>query len=93
MVEKTQTNSHSIISLINGILSILIPFIGLILGVIGVVFSRKAVKQIEKTNESGRGLAIAGLICAVVGITLQFLSVLGLILFYSVTITSSINIL
>ncbi|MFJ5625317.1 DUF4190 domain-containing protein [Peribacillus loiseleuriae] len=86
MVEKTQTNSHSIISLIYGILSILIPFIGLILGVIGVVLSRKAVKQIEKINDSGRGLAIAGLICSIVGIILQFLSVLSLILFYSVTI-------
>ncbi|MFJ7976806.1 DUF4190 domain-containing protein [Peribacillus sp. JNUCC 23] len=72
MVGKTQTNSNSIISLINGILSILIPFLGLILGIIGILFSRKAVKQIEKTNEGGRGLAISCLICSVVGIIIQF---------------------
>ena len=32
MVEKTETNSKSIISLILGILSIIVPFIGLVLG-------------------------------------------------------------
>ena len=34
MVEKTQTNSNSVTSLTLGVLSILIPYIGLILGVI-----------------------------------------------------------
>ncbi len=87
MVEKTQTNSNSIISLINGILSILIPFLGLILGIIGILFSRKAVKQIEKINEGGRGLAISCLICSVVGIIIQFFCVLGIIL-YNLTTTT-----
>lgn len=77
MVEKNETNSNSIISLTLGILSILIPFLGLVLGVIGVVVSRKASKEIVKTNEGGRGLTISGLICNVVGIIIQLFAVLG----------------
>ena len=86
MVEKTQTNnSNSIISLTLGILSILIPHIGLILGVIGIVVSRKATKEIVKTDEGGSGLATSGLICSVVGIIIQLFLVVSIIAFYSLT--------
>jgi hypothetical protein len=85
MSEKNQTNNSSVISLTVGILSLFIPFIGLILGIIGIVFSRKAVKQINQTNENGRGLATAGLICSIVGIILQLLMVLGYVAYFSVS--------
>jgi hypothetical protein len=85
MIEKNQTNNSSVISLTVGILSLFIPFIGLILGIIGIVFSRKAVKQINKTNENGRGLATAGLICSIVGIIIQLLMVLGYVAYFSVS--------
>jgi hypothetical protein len=81
MVEKTQTNSNSVISLTLGTLSILIPFLGVILGVIGIMFSRIALNEIRETNENGLGLATAGLICSVVGVITQLFGVLGLILF------------
>ncbi|WP_375219182.1 DUF4190 domain-containing protein [Psychrobacillus sp. PGGUH221] len=61
MVEKTHTNSNSVISLTLGILSILIPFVGLILGGIGVVVSRKAAKELVIINQGGSGLATSGL--------------------------------
>ncbi len=82
---KGQTNSNSVISLTLGILSIVIPFIGLILGGIGVIVSRKATKQIVLSHEGGRGLAISGLICSSVGIILQTLTVLGLVTYYTTT--------
>jgi hypothetical protein len=86
MVEKTQTNnSKSVVSLTLGILSILIPHIGLILGVIGIVVSRKATKEIVKTDEGGSGLATSGLICSVVGIIIQLFLVVSIIAFYSLT--------
>lgn len=85
MAEKTETNSKSVISLTLGILSILIPFIGMILGVIGVVISRKSTNEIMKTNEEGRGLAASGLICSVVGIIIQIFAILGIIAYYAVT--------
>ena len=87
MVEKTynnrnmETNSNSIVSLTLGILSILIPFLGLILGVIGLVVYRKERKEIYLTGEGGKGLAIAGLICSIVGILMQFLMIVAYLLF------------
>jgi hypothetical protein len=85
MSDKNQTNNSSVISLTVGILSLFIPFIGLVLGIIGIVFSRKAVKQMNKTNENGKGLATAGLICSIVGIIIQVLMVLGYVAFMSVS--------
>ncbi|MBU8917624.1 DUF4190 domain-containing protein [Bacillus sp. FJAT-29953] len=85
MSEKNQTNNSSVISITVGILSLFIPFIGLILGIIGIVFSRIAVKQIKKTNENGRGLATAGLICSIIGVILQLLLILGYVAFFSVS--------
>ena len=84
MVEKTQTNSNSVISLTLGILSILLPMIGVILGIIGFIFSRIALKEILNTNENGRGLATAGLICSVVGGITQLFGLLGFLLFFNV---------
>lgn len=85
MSEKNQTNNNSVISLTLGILSMLIPFIGLILGISGIIFSSKAVKEINTTNANGRGLATAGLICSIVGIILQILAILGYIAYFSMT--------
>jgi uncharacterized membrane protein YeaQ/YmgE (transglycosylase-associated protein family) len=85
MPEKIQTNNSSVISLTVGILSIFIPFIGLILGIIGIVFARVAVKQIRITNENGSGLATAGFICSIVGVILQLLMLVGYVAFFSIT--------
>lgn len=85
MAEKSETNNNSIISLTLGILSIIIPLIGLLLGVLGAVFSRKAKKQITKTTENGMGLATFGMICSIVGIVIQIFGVLSIIAFYSMT--------
>ncbi|REJ07975.1 DUF4190 domain-containing protein [Halobacillus trueperi] len=85
MVGKANTNSNAVISLTLGILSILIPVVGLVLGVIGFVLSRKAIKEIEKTNEDGRGLATSGLVCSSVGIIIQIFAVIGFIAYYSLT--------
>lgn len=78
-------NNKSVISLTAGVFSLLIPFIGLVPGVIGIAISRKATKELVKTNEKGHGLAIAGLICSIAGIVLQLFAILGLIAYYSVT--------
>lgn len=77
------TNSKSIISFTLGILSIFIPMIGLVLGIIGIIISTIAVKEIAKANGIGRGLAISGMICSVVGIITQAIQLLGTFAFYS----------
>ncbi|WP_181347207.1 DUF4190 domain-containing protein [Thalassobacillus sp. CUG 92003] len=81
MIEKTASNSHSTTPLTLGILSIVIPFIGLVLGVIGVVVSRKASK------EASNSFVTIGLICSVVGIVVQLFAILGFISYYMMTAT------
>ncbi|SHG17967.1 DUF4190 domain-containing protein [Ornithinibacillus halophilus] len=80
-VRSVQTNSNAIVSLTLGILSILTPFIGGILGIIGIVFSRKAIKEIATTNEGGKGLASSGMICSIVGVVLEIFTIIGLLSF------------
>ncbi|MGG2087405.1 DUF4190 domain-containing protein [Priestia aryabhattai] len=78
---KPQVNTNSIVSLTLGILSIFIPIIGFITGIIGIILYKKASNQIAATNQGGKGLAIAGLICSIVGLISQLLFILGIITF------------
>ncbi|MEK3886508.1 DUF4190 domain-containing protein [Bacillus sp. FSL K6-3431] len=75
-----KTNSKSVAALTLGVLSLIIPFIGLILGVIGIVLSSKSITEIDNSNEIGRGLAISGKVCSIVGICLQIIMILFVIL-------------
>lgn len=86
MNQNNQTNSTSILSLTLGILSFLIPFIGLVVGILGIVFSKKATKEIMKSNEAGKGLAISGLICSLVGIIIQLFIILAFLTYKFFTI-------
>ena len=67
-----QKNSMSIAALVCGILGIVGSFIPivcyftLILAILGIVFGVKGMK-IAKMNGVGKGLAIAGLVCGIVG--------------------------
>ena len=70
-----KTNVLAIVSLVTSIL---------LVHLVGVVTGHIALSQIKKTGESGRGLAIAGLILGyiglVVGILLFFFVFLGVLL-------------
>ncbi|MFC9601728.1 DUF4190 domain-containing protein [Peribacillus butanolivorans] len=79
-----KTNNKSIVSLTLGVLSIIIPYIGLILGILGLVISSKSIVEIEESNEKGRGLAISGRVCSIVGICFQLLLIFLLVLSISV---------
>jgi len=67
----------AVASMVLGILAILIPYVGLILGIIAIILSAKAMKQYHAG--AGKGMAIAGLICGIVGV-----SVYALIIFFIV---------
>ncbi|MCP3029107.1 DUF4190 domain-containing protein [Halobacillus sp. A5] len=77
----------AIASLILGILSILFPFLGLILGIIGIVYSRKVLK-LPKEEDDYKGMAKGGMICSVIGVCLQVFfilsALLGIVLFMNV---------
>ncbi len=86
MEANGQINTNSVVSLTMGILSLLLfPFIGWILGIVGLVYSNKSLKEIENTQEKGKNLAVAGKVCSIVGIIFSLLltSILmgGLVLF------------
>lgn len=80
---KTQTNSNAIVGLVLGILSLIIPVIGFILGVVGIVMSRKAVNEIKETNEGGKGIATAGFVCSIVGVSIHLIFAVIIILSFA----------
>ncbi|SES67278.1 protein of unknown function [Oceanobacillus limi] len=86
-----ETNGKAIAGLTLGILSVILPYIGVVLGIIGIVIANKGIKEIGETAGNGRGIAIAGRVCSIVGICIQSLliafAILAFILFMSVDTT------
>ncbi|MBW4080557.1 DUF4190 domain-containing protein [Paenibacillus sp. S150] len=62
-----RTNGKSIAALVLGILSVITPYIGLLFGIIAIILSAISLKEIRNRYEQGRGMAIAGLVCGIVG--------------------------
>ncbi len=81
-VQTETTNSSAIIALVLGILSLVIPWVGFILGIIAIVYYVKAKKAIKITNEKGNGMALAGLICGIIGILAQLLVIIAFLAFF-----------
>lgn len=63
------TSGKSIAALVLGILSLLVPYVGLILGIVGIVFAKKALNEIKKQNLGGKGMAVAGLTTSIIGVS------------------------
>ncbi|WP_340027354.1 DUF4190 domain-containing protein [Paenibacillus sp. FSL H7-0940] len=83
-----KTNSKSIVSLVLGILSVTIPYVGILMGIVAIIFASLAFKEIRVRMEQGRGLAIAGLVCGIIGTAMYVLLIL-LVLLFSFAISSS----
>ncbi|TFD99837.1 DUF4190 domain-containing protein [Jeotgalibacillus salarius] len=66
----------------------MVPFLGFFLGIGGIITANISMKQIAMSEEAGKGLAISGLICSIVGIIIQLFTVLAWILFVGVAIFS-----
>ena len=76
MREKAPPNSHAIVSLVLGVLSILMPLVGIVREAMEIIFSIKARKEMNQKNEDDKGLATTGMICSVAGVIIQLLVVL-----------------
>jgi len=64
-------NGPSIGGMVCGILSIILwwfPIVGIILGIVGTAISGKAIGAANRGEASGKGMAIAGLVCGIIGI-------------------------
>ncbi|CQR46411.1 hypothetical protein BN1058_00671 [Paraliobacillus sp. PM-2] len=71
-----QASGKAIASLVLGILSIIIPWIGFVLGIIAIVLANKAFKEIAHYQLGGRGMAVAGLTTGIVGTAIYGLMLL-----------------
>ncbi|TGB03868.1 DUF4190 domain-containing protein [Halobacillus salinus] len=69
-------NSKAMTSFIVGIMSIFIPLVGIVLGIMGIFYANRSLKEIDRTKEEGRTYAIAGKTCSSIGLAIQ-----GVILF------------
>ncbi|WP_413405380.1 DUF4190 domain-containing protein [Paenibacillus amylolyticus] len=83
-----KTNGKSITSLVLGILSVTIPYVGILIGIVAILFASLAFKEIRVRMEQGRGLAIAGLVCGIIGTAIYVLLIL-LVLLFNFAISSS----
>lgn len=84
-----ETNSRSITAFTLGIVSILIPAIGLILGIIGLVIANRAINEVGHSNGRSSSLAVSRRILSIIGICLQVLyivfAIIGVIAYSTVT--------
>lgn len=66
--ERVTTNNKSILSIIFGIASLFLPFIGLILAIVTLFIAPKAMSEIKNSpvKQDGRGLAITGLVTSII---------------------------
>ena len=76
-----QSNPMAIGALVCGIIGVIFcwfgwfSFVALVLYVIGIILGAKGM-QVAKTTNSGKGLAIAGLVCGIVGTALSLIAVI-----------------
>jgi hypothetical protein len=73
--KPSNTNGFAIASLVCSLLGILLAFLG---PVAGIVFGIVGLRQTEQRGESGRGLAIAGIVVGVVVLLLDIIGVIGI---------------
>jgi len=82
-----KTNSKSIVSLVLGILSVTIPYVGILIGIVAIIFASLAFKEIRIRMEQGKGLAIAGLVCGIIG-TAMYVLLIAFVLLFTFAVTS-----
>ncbi|BCB04201.1 DUF4190 domain-containing protein [Bacillus sp. KH172YL63] len=89
--ETKITNGKATAAMILGILSIvsiIIPIASLILGVTGLILGILGRKEIKRFQQEGRKMALAGIICSVIGILLPIILTVLTFMAYSSTPTS-----
>lgn len=91
MSEIKPSNSKAIVSLIMGVLSLLIPFIGIVLGILGLIFAAKSKQEMKLTGETGNGLVTAGKVCSIIGIILNVIVILIFLVFSYFVVSTDIT--
>lgn len=87
---QARSNSKSVAALILGIGSIVIPFVGFFLGIVAIIVSSISLKEIRTRSEQGSGMAVAGLVCGIIG-TLLYFVIIALIVIFAIVGTVENN--
>ncbi|KHF38205.1 DUF4190 domain-containing protein [Halalkalibacter okhensis] len=77
-------NTKAIISLILGSVSLILTsltLLGLILAIVGFIIGFLSLREIHKTGQKGRGVAIAGLTCNTLAIVIPLMIIIVHLLF------------
>jgi hypothetical protein len=78
-----KTNGKSIAAMVLGILAIVLPYIGFLIGIVAIIFASISLKEVKRNQEQGRGMAIAGLVCGIVGTAIYALIILVVVFIYA----------
>lgn len=84
--EVGNKNTKAIISLTLGILSILFSMFymfSILFGIVSLILGVIALKETKYSNQPGRGLAEAGVVCSIVGIIFSLAMIVIISLFLS----------
>lgn len=95
--DPPQTNGKAVTSLVLGILAIIIPVIGLILGIIALILGHQSKKAIDENGGTGRGMAVAGFVCGIIGTCIWALyllfAIIGVMAFMSMDTNAAMMLL
>lgn len=75
---QQKTSGKAITALVLGIVSLCIPYIGLVTGIIAIIFGVLAMKEVDRDPHrvKGKGMAIAGLVLGAVALLLYLIVIL-----------------
>ncbi len=71
---------------ISSLVLLWVPFVGVILGILAIIFGAVGIRQTgTDPNLGGRGMAIAGLVCGIIGVAIWVILVawIGLLAFWA----------
>ena len=71
-VSADDPKGFAITSMVLGICSLVIPYGGIVLGILAIIFGSVS----RNKNESGRGMAIAGLVTGIVAVALWLIVIM-----------------
>ena len=67
-----KTNGMAVTGMVIGILSLVLfwaSLLGVLLAILGIIFSGIGISQCSKQGQAGKGMAIAGLVCSLIAAT------------------------
>lgn len=91
MENEERINSSAVVSIVLGAVTLVLPLLGIITGIMGIIYYTKAKKEIPQKDETGNGIAITGLTLSIVGLVLQVVMILSFFLFFGLIFVDAVT--